>query len=258
MSEYLIEARGLRREFGRIVAVEDVSLKVGAGEIYGFLGPNGAGKTTMIRMLAGLLSPTAGEVRIGGLDYGSAGREIRSICGFAPDTPPLYEILTARQFAAFVAELYGRRDADFDARLAQLFANLELSDRADDLLRGFSHGMKKKAHLAALLATRPRVLFLDEPTNGLDPRSARHLKDLLVEFARDGACVFLSTHLLETAEELCQRIGILFRGRLRAEGTIAELREEYGGSSLEEIFLRITDDRGVTAGEDGDGRPPSA
>ena len=240
-----IEARGLRREFGKLTAVEGVDLAVRAGEVYGFLGPNGAGKTTTIRMLAGLLTPTRGEVRIGGLEYAKAGREIRAMSAFAPDTPPLYEHLTARQFAAFVAELYGGRDDGFDARLSTLFETLELDQRADDLLKGYSHGMRKKAHLAAVLSTRPRVLFLDEPTNGLDPRSARRLKDLLLDVARSGATVFLSTHLLETAEELCDRIGVLFGGRMHAEGTVDELRAEHGGESLEEIFLRITDGGGA-------------
>ena len=236
-----IETRGLGRDFERKPAVDGLDLRIARGEVYGFLGPNGAGKTTTIRMLNGLLRPTRGEIRIEGRSFQDAAREIRSRTGLVPDTPPLYEFLTGDQYIGFVASLYGvdadQRDADAE-RWLRFF---ELEDRADDLCKNYSHGMRKKLHIAAVLCTRPAVLFLDEPTTGLDPRSARRLKDLVLELRSGGTTVFLSTHILDTAEELCDRIGILAGGRLRGEGTMAELRSRRDDASLEEIFLELTE-----------------
>ena len=236
-----IETRDLGRDFERKPAVDGLDLRIARGEVYGFLGPNGAGKTTTIRMLNGLLRPTRGEIRIEGRSFQDAAREIRSRTGLVPDTPPLYEFLTGDQYIGFVASLYGvdadQRDADAE-RWLRFF---ELEDRADDLCKNYSHGMRKKLHIAAVLCTRPAVLFLDEPTTGLDPRSARRLKDLVLELRSGGTTVFLSTHILDTAEELCDRIGILAGGRLRGEGTMAELRSRRDDASLEEIFLELTE-----------------
>jgi len=201
----MIRTEGLRRDFHGTVAVRDLDLSIERGEIYGFLGPNGAGKTTTIRMLAGLLRPTRGTLRIDGRTYEQDGRAIRALTGLVPDTPPLYEYLTGRQYIGFVASLYGVPASERDARAEQWLAAFELDDRADDLVKGYSHGMRKKTHLAAVLVTGPRVLFLDEPTTGLDPRSARRLKDAIRAVREEGATVLLSTHLLETAQELCDR-----------------------------------------------------
>jgi len=233
-----IETRGLGRRFDRTVAVEGLDLAVRPGEIYGFLGPNGAGKTTTMRMLVGLLRPSEGEIRIGGRTYAEAGEAIRRSLGFVPDTPPLYENLTGRQYVGFVASLWGVSPADRDARADRWLGAFGLADRGDDLCKGYSHGMRKKLHLAAVLATGPEVVFLDEPTTGLDPKSARVLKDALSEVRAGGMTVFLSTHLLDTAEELCDRIGILSDGRMKAEGTPRELT---AGSTLERVFLELTD-----------------
>ncbi len=237
----MIETQNLWRTFDGDPAVCDLDLSIAPGEIYGFLGPNGAGKTTTLRMLSGLLEPSRGELRINGLDYRGDPRALRSITGLVPDTPPLFDYLTGRQYIALVASLYGIPRKQRDAGAERLLSLLDLHERADDLCKGYSHGMRKKVHLAAVLVTDPRVLFLDEPTTGLDPRSTRVLKDLVCECRDRGTTIMLSTHVLEAAEELSDRIGILDGGRLKAEGSIAELRAQRGEASLEAIFLRLTD-----------------
>ncbi len=237
----MIETHGLGRSFGSKWAVRDLDLRVARGELYGFLGQNGAGKTTTIRMLAGLLAPSTGTLRIAGLDHREHARELKQRIGLVPDTPPLYDYLTGRQYVALVASLWriGRRDRD--QRSERLFDVLALTDVADELCKGYSHGMRKKVHLAAVLTTAPELLLLDEPTTGLDPLSTRRLKDLLVELAANGTTVLLSTHVLDVAERICHRIGVLADGTLRAEGTLAELQARGGGGSLEDVFLRLTD-----------------
>ncbi len=236
----VIETQGLSRRFGELIAVDGLDLSIAAGELYGFLGPNGAGKTTTMRMLAGLLKPSEGTIRLAGIDPVADAREARAATGFVPDTPPLYDHLTGRQHVGLVASLFGVRAADRDARSDELLAAFGLAGRADELIKGYSHGMRKKLHLAAVLVTRPEILLLDEPTTGLDPRSARTLKDLLQRFCDDGGTVMLSTHLLDTAERLCHRVGILDRGELRAEGDVAELLGAGAHGTLEDVFLRLT------------------
>ena len=260
----MIETRGLTRRYGRTTAVDGLDLTVRTGEIHGFLGPNGAGKTTTLKMLAGLLRPTAGTVTIAGLDWKQHTKELRRLVGFVPDTAPLYDYLTGRQHIALVAGLFGVARADRDARAAELLDALELADRADDLCKGYSHGMRRKIHLAAVLVTQPQVLILDEPTTGLDPRSVRALKDLLLRTRAQGTTVLLSTHVLEVAEELSDRIGVIAAGRQRAEGTMAELRTMRGsaGETLERIFLRLIDEReeppAPGVGEGGSGERETA
>ncbi len=234
-----IAATGLGRHFGGRWAVRDLDLQVQPGELYGFLGPNGAGKTTTIRMLAGLLRPSAGSVRILGMEHGQDGTALKRALGVVPDTPPLHDYLTGRQYAELVASLWGVPRAQRDARLEPLLETLELQPVAHELCKSYSHGTRKKIHLAAVLTTAPRVLLLDEPTTGLDPLSARRLKDLLVQQAATGTTVLLSTHVLETAEQICHRIGVVGDGRLRAEGTMAELRRSLGDGTLEDLFLRL-------------------
>ncbi len=235
----MIVLEHLSRTFGPTRAVDDLSLDVHAGELFGFLGPNGAGKTTTIRMLCGLLRPTSGTLAIDGLRYDTGGTRIRAMTGLVPDTPPLYDFLSARQYVRFVGSLYGIAPAESVRDGDALLERLGLADRADDLCKGYSFGMRKKTHLAAVLAARPKVLFLDEPTAGLDPASARLFKDLITELRDEGTTVFVSTHLLETAEEVCDRVAILADGRLRAIGTMDELRTS-GRTSLEDIFLALT------------------
>lgn len=239
----MIETRALTRRFGNAEAVVDLDLSVRDGEIFAFLGPNGAGKTTTIRMLCGLLQPTSGSSRIGGHDLAREPDAVRRVMALVPDTPPLYEFLTGREYIGFVASLYGVDAAKRDALGMRYLEEFDLASRADEVCKSYSHGMRKKLHIAAVLTTEPRVLLLDEPTNGLDPASARRLKDVLVATRDAGAAVFMSTHLLATAEEISDRVGILTDGRLRAEGTMEDLRRDGGGdASLEDVFLRLTEE----------------
>ncbi|MGI6616023.1 MAG: ABC transporter ATP-binding protein [Dethiobacteria bacterium] len=242
MKETLIKARGLTKKFGTITAVDHLDLEVYAGEIYGFLGPNGSGKTTTIRMLTGLLEPTSGEARICGYDINTEPARAKALIAYVPDQPRLYGKLTAREFLALMANLYRMPPDRAREQAENLLALFELSGRGDELLEGYSHGMRQKIVLAAALIHRPRVLLMDEPTVGLDPRSARLLKDILQELARLGAAVFLSTHILEIAERMCHRVGILQEGALIAQGSPQELRLKVGHAdeSLEDIFLDLT------------------
>ena len=236
----LIAAQGLRKTFHQTVAVSGVDLQVFGGEIFGFLGPNGAGKTTTIKMLIGLLRPTAGHAVIGGYDIHATPVPAKALLGYVPDEPYLPEKLTAREFLQFIGGLYRIPNADVARRGAELLKLFDLQDHADDLIGGFSHGMKQKTALAGALLHDPRVLFLDEPTVGLDPRSARLIKDRLRQLAARGTAVFLTTHILEIAERLCDRVAIIADGRVIAAGTMNELRQGSTGQSLEDIFLSLT------------------
>lgn len=242
MHQALIKTEKLTKRFGPAAAVDGLDLEVKAGEIYGFLGPNGAGKTTTIRMLAGLLEPTSGEAFICGYNIAREPSKAKALAAYVPDQPKLYGKLTAREFLSLIADLYRMPVGSARKQVGELLAMFGLEERADELLEGYSHGMRQKVVLAAALIHRPRVLLMDEPTVGLDPRSARLLKDVLQELARQGAAVFLSTHILEIAERMCHRVGILRGGRLIAEGSPAELRRQVGrgGESLEDIFLELT------------------
>lgn len=244
---YSIETENLSREFGGKWAVQDLNLRVRTGELYGFLGQNGAGKTTTLRLLAGLLRPTNGGVRVAGLSHTESSRALKMRLGFVPDTPPLYDYLTGRQYIALVASMWQVDRKVREERAGRLLDLLHMSDTADDLCKSYSHGMRKKAHLAAVLATGPEVLLLDEPTTGLDPGSTRRLKDLLRAEVERGTTVLFSTHVLDTAEAICDRVGILAKGKLRAEGTVAELRTQHGERSLEDVFLALTDEDGDAA-----------
>ncbi len=237
----LIETRRLVKRYGEKLAVDDVTLEVNAGEIFGFLGPNGAGKTTTIKVVVGLLQPSAGEVRVGGWDVQKAPLQAKAASGYVPDEPTLYPKLTGRELLRFVGDLYGIDTAQVDRRVEELLRLFDLASAADDTIDSYSHGMRQKASLAAALVHDPKVLVLDEPTVGLDPRSARLIKDILRQLADRGAAIFLSTHILEIAENMCDRIGIINQGRLIAAGTMAELRGlGKGESSLEDIFLSLT------------------
>jgi len=244
----LVRAVSLTRSFGDVRAVDGLDLSVARGELFGFLGPNGAGKTTTMRLLTGLLRPTAGDAFVAGHSLTYEPARARAALGFVPDTPFLYDKLTAREFLAFSAALHGVETAVAERRGRALLALLELEGAADGLVEGYSHGMRQKTALAGALIHDPQVLFLDEPTIGLDPRSARTIKDLLRGLCDRGKAVFLSTHVLEIAERLCDRVGILAQGKLAVVGTVAELKERARSSaSLEEIFLGLT---GGTEGAD--------
>jgi ABC-2 type transport system ATP-binding protein len=239
----LIETSNLVKKYGDKLAVDDVSFQVQAGEIFGFLGPNGAGKTTTIKMIVGLLRPSAGLVKVAGFDVVNRPVQAKAACGYVPDEPNLYAKLTGRELLRFVGDLYGLDPAQAARRSEELLRLFGLSEAADDTTDSYSHGMQQKTSLAAALVHDPKVLILDEPTVGLDPKSARLIKDLLRQLAERGAAVMLSTHILEIAQNMCDRIGIIDKGRLIAVGTMDELRHAEGGqgeSSLEDIFLSLT------------------
>jgi ABC-2 type transport system ATP-binding protein len=242
MTETLIETRNLVKRYGDKVAVNNVSFDVQAGEIFGFLGPNGAGKTTTIKMIIGLLQPTSGNIKVVGYDIQGQPLQAKAASGYVPDTPNLYAKLTGRELLRFVGDLYNLDRAQVTRRIEELLRILDLSAAADDTIDSYSHGMQQKASLAAALVHDPRVLVLDEPTVGLDPKSARLIKDILRQLAERGAAVFLSTHILEIAERMCDRIGIISKGELVAIGTMDELRNlgKSGQTSLEDIFLGLT------------------
>ena len=238
----LIETTGLVKRYGDKLAVDDVSFDVRAGEIFGFLGPNGAGKTTTIKIIVGLLRPSAGSVKVGGYDVQLQPLAAKAASGYVPDTPNQYAKLTGRELLRFVGDLYNLDRKTTVHRTEDLLHMFDLTNAADDTIDSYSHGMQQKTALAAALMHDPKVLVLDEPTVGLDPKSARLIKDILRQMADRGTAVFLSTHILEIAERMCDRIGIIDRGRLIAVGTIEELRSlgKSGQSSLEDIFLGLT------------------
>lgn len=240
MTAYAIQAEGLRKVYGAHVAVDRVDLSISPGEIIGFLGPNGAGKTTTLKMLTGLLRPTAGRAVIMGHDVQTEPKAAKASFGYVPDTPNLYGKLSAWEFLRFIARLYRVPPEQSERRGAELLRLFELSDAAGDLIEGYSHGMKQKIALAGALVHDPQVLFLDEPTVGLDPRSARLIKDMLAQLSDRGTAVMFSTHILEIAERMCDRVVIIDHGRIVASGTLAELRARQGQGSLEDIFLSLT------------------
>jgi len=236
----MLRAQGLTRRYGSLLALDHLDLDIGAGQIFGLLGPNGAGKTTTIKLMTGLLRPSEGSVQVGNYDLVRQPREARRLIGYVADDPHLYEKLTPVEFLRFSAELYGVGTRSLAERTERLLHLFELDGRGNYLIEGLSHGMKQKVALAGALVHEPRVLFLDEPTVGLDPRGARTLKQILRHLAGKGVTVILSTHILEIAERLCDRVAILAKGRLLATGTLAELKERIGDKSLEEIFLEMT------------------
>lgn len=253
----MIRFLGVTRRYGSKVAVDDLNLTIDGGEIFACLGPNGAGKTTTIKMLVGLLRPTAGQVLIDGLDLVTQGREAKRRFGFVPDQPELYDKLSGREFLRFVAEVHGLSRGASEAAIERMIQRFELAPFVDRLTEKYSHGMKQRVAFAAAMVHDPRLLVLDEPMVGLDPRSMRHVKDLLRERAKAGTTVFLSTHTLSVAEEIADRIGVMAGGRLRFVGTVAELRERMaiGALPLEDLFLALTDDGGETGGsEAGNGK----
>src|SRR3982074_3195225 len=241
-SSATIVANGLTKNYGKLAAVRDLSLEVGAGEVFGFLGPNGAGKTTTIRMLTGLVRPSSGSAVVAGYDVAAEPREVKRRVGYLAETPYLYGKLSGREFLAFMGGLYEVPPALARQRAERLLILFELAEKADDRVETYSHGMRQKLALAGAMLHEPPVLFLDEPTSGLDPRSARLVKDLLLGLGERGHTVFLSTHVLEIAEHLCHRVGIIDHGHVVATGTLEELRHQAQreAGSLEDIFLQLT------------------
>ncbi|MGI6066926.1 MAG: ABC transporter ATP-binding protein, partial [Bacillota bacterium] len=230
------------KKYGSVPVVKGLNLEVKSGEILGFLGPNGAGKTTTIRMLTGLLEPSEGEAFICGYSINKYPAQAKGLMAYVPDQPKLYGKLSAREFLHLIAALYRVPKELIKNRTEQLLVMFGLENRADELLEGYSHGMRQKVILAGALIHQPKVILLDEPTVGLDPASARLLKDVLQEMAKQGAAVLVSTHILEIAERMCHRVAILKDGKLIAQGSPQELRNKvgHGEESLEDIFLELT------------------
>ena len=245
-----LELRDLHKHFATIQAVRGISLRVERGEIYGFLGPNGAGKTTTIRTLVGLLRPTSGEIFLGGYPLLEEPVRAKSIVGFIPDRPYIYEKLTGREFLRFIAGLYNVYESDregLDDRIEELLELFQLTEWGDELVESYSHGMKQRLVMGSALLHDPEIIIVDEPMVGLDPKGARLLKNLFREKVADGGAIFMSTHTLAVAEELCDRIAIIQEGEIIAEGTLAELRRRAGmgddqGARLEAVFLKLTAD----------------
>lgn len=245
-----IRATGLSKRFGKNLAVDCLDLDVARGELFGFLGPNGSGKTTTIRMMTGLLAPTSGSVSISGIDVWSNPLAAKARFAYVPDEPSLFPKLTAWEYLRFIASVFGMPPEIYRQRAGELLRVFEIADRADELIESYSHGMRQKVALAGGLLHSPEVIFLDEPTVGLDPPSARTLKTLLRRVCDNGATVFLTTHILEIAEQMCDRIAIIKAGRIIALGTIDELRQQRGGSerqSLEDLFIELTGEAEDTA-----------
>jgi ABC-2 type transport system ATP-binding protein len=245
----MIQLEQLTKKYGAFTAVDALDLEVPSGELFGFLGPNGAGKTTTLRMIAGILRPTAGRVRIGGIDVVRQPAEAKAMLGYIPDRPFIYEKLTGMEFLRFVAGLYGQEGATIEHRARELLGLFDLEDWRDELVESYSHGMRQKLIISGALVHRPDVIVVDEPMVGLDPKAARTLKDLFREYTRRGHTIMMSTHTLEVAQHMCDRIAIIRRGKIAAAGTMDELRRhaESGGDGLEDIFLRLT---GETAARD--------
>ena len=241
----MIQLIELTKNFGQLVAVNHVNLHVKRGEIFGFLGPNGAGKTTTIKMLTGLLKPTSGKALIDGYDVVSHPMEAKQVIGFIPDQPFIYEKLTGVEFLKFIGSLFGMKKEDIQWRSSDLLSLFELDGWGEELIESYSHGMKQRLVMSAALLHNPKVIIVDEPMVGLDPKGINLVKSVFRQKSREGVTIFLSTHTLEIAQELCHRLGIVNRGKLIAMGTLSELmtalEEETGQTgTLESLFLTLT------------------
>jgi ABC-2 type transport system ATP-binding protein len=238
----MIRLENLTKLYGSFVAVDDITLDIPKGVLYGFLGPNGAGKTTTLRMIAGILRPSDGRVLVGGDDIHKTPLVAKQRLGFIPDRPFVYEKLTGAEFLRFVAGLYGQEGEIIDRRMAELLEVFELTSWKDELIEAYSHGMRQKIIISSALIHRPEVIVVDEPMVGLDPKAARLLKDIFRQFVGRGNTILMSTHTLEVAEAMCDRIAIMQHGKIAASGTMTDLRQQTasGDVGLEELFLKLT------------------
>jgi ABC-2 type transport system ATP-binding protein len=238
----ILELDSISRVFGGLTAVSDLSFRVEEGEIRGLIGPNGAGKTTTIKMMGGILEPTKGMVKIAGINMREAPEKAKSKIGFIPDRPYLYEKLTGMEFLRFTADLYGVSDESFEATALKILKDFSLAEWADELVESYSHGMKQRLIMSAALLHNPEVIIVDEPMVGLDPAAILMVKRLFRKLAEQGVTVFMSTHTLKVAEETCDRIGVINKGRLIAMGTTTELQREANitEADLERVFLNLT------------------
>lgn len=237
-----VKVESVSRSFGPVKAVKNLTLTVKEGEIKGLLGPNGSGKSTTMKMILGLLKPDSGNIKIYGLDVAEKPVAARQLIGYVPESPYLYEYLTASEYLDFVGVAYGIEPKIRQQRVEELIRALQMEKNVNVVMSGFSQGMKQKIAITASLLHRPKILILDEPLNGLDPRSARIVKDLLNRLANEGVAILFSTHVLEIAEAICSNVTILNEGTVLAEGSVQDLRSLAGlsGSNLEDIFLKLT------------------
>ncbi|MDA4118300.1 MAG: ABC transporter ATP-binding protein [Thaumarchaeota archaeon] len=232
----------LSKSYGEIKAVRGISISLRKGEILGLLGPNGSGKSTTMKMVLGILRPDSGTVLVYGEDVSKTPIETKRKMGYVAETPQLYEFLTGVEYIDFVAEMYDVPEAERRERIQHFLTGMQLAGHENEMISGYSQGMKQKVAIISALVHKPRILVLDEALNGLDPRSARLVKDLLRELTAEGVSILFSTHVLEIAQALCDRVAIMYQGTIIAEGTVAELRQQAGlpGSTLEEVFLKMT------------------
>jgi ABC-2 type transport system ATP-binding protein len=237
---YAILTQNLTKDFGKLIAVKNLNLKIPYGLTYGLLGPNGAGKTTTVRMLNAIIKPTSGTAKVVGYDIINESQQVKINCGFLPESPGLYQKLTAKEFLEFVGELYYLPKELISTRIEELLEIFDLEGRENDLLEGYSRGMKQKVCLCAALIQDPKILFLDEPTSNLDPAAARMVKDLISDLAKKAdKTIFICTHLLDAAEELCDLIGIIDQGTLKVEGSPKDIIASQEAKDLEEAYLKI-------------------
>jgi ABC-2 type transport system ATP-binding protein len=248
----VISVSALTKRYGNFSAVDALDLEVPKGQLFGFLGPNGAGKTTTLRMIAGILQPTSGTVRLGGFDVSKDAMRAKAQLGFIPDRPYIYEKLTGVEFLRFVAGLYGITGAELNHRIDELLELFDLTAWASAVVESYSHGMRQKLIISSAFVHKPAVIIVDEPMVGLDPKAARTLKDLFREYVQRGNTIMMSTHTLEVAESLCDRIAIIQAGKIRAMGSMDDLRNEasHGAAGLEEIFLRLTGEESARLASD--------
>lgn len=243
----MIELKNLTKRFGDIVAVHRLNLSVSEGEIFGFIGPNGAGKTTTLRMMGGVLAPTEGSVIIDGVDMAEEPEKAKKRIGFIPDRPFLYEKLTGMEFLRFTADLYDIGDGEFREKSEKILKQFSLYHWGDELVESYSHGMKQRLIISAAILHDPKVIVVDEPMVGLDPAGSRMVKNLFRNLAKEGTTIFMSTHTLGMAEDVCDRIGIIHKGSLIATGTTQELmgRAQVREGDLEEVFMILTEGESV-------------
>jgi len=241
-SQYAVELRGVTKRYNEILAVNNINLAINSGEIFALLGPNGSGKSTTLKMLLGLVPPTAGSLTVLGLDVQKDPVAVKRQVGYVPESPDIYEFLTGIEYLDFIADIYNVPPTEKQQRINEYLKALQLEGREGDMINSYSDGMKKKISLISAFLHKPKLLILDEPLNALDPRSARIVKNFLQELKTQGVTTILSTHVLEIAEAVCDRIGIMYQGSILALGNMNQLREEASlpGSGLEDIFLKLT------------------
>lgn len=241
-SQYAVELKNVTKRYNEIVAVKNFNLTISTGEIFGLLGPNGSGKSTTLKMLLGLVTPDEGTVNVLGLDALKQPVEVKRLVGYVPESANLYEFLTGIEYLDFIADIYGVPTEEKKQRITEYLKAMQLEGREGDMINSYSDGMKKKISLISAFIHKPKLLILDEPLNALDPRSARIVKEFLYELKNQGVTTIMSTHVLEIAEAICDRIGIMYQGQLLALGNMDELRKTASlpGSDLEDVFLKLT------------------